>query len=129
MFAQGLLRRACDVFVFYLWQIELLGTKHRARSCNSDPPNEGLSWYLEMLHSVNSDQSARSAKAGFAMYRNRTRLRIREVRLAPCHKLIYYVLGWHGTVNKYKVFVLNSALNEGFCFIFGIIKSDNFSHV
>ena len=56
-----------DIVGLHLWQVELLWTKDRPRSGDTDPANEGLGWDLIVLHRPQANESSCSSKACFAV--------------------------------------------------------------
>lgn len=52
---------AFDVFWFHFRQIELLWSKNRTRTSNTNPSNKWLSWNLIMFHCPKSYQSSSSS--------------------------------------------------------------------
>ena len=54
-------RRALDILMLHLTEVELLGTEHTARSCNSAPSNKSLSRDIKIFHRIDSDQGSCTA--------------------------------------------------------------------
>ena len=59
--------RVTDVFLFDLEQVELLGSKNGTGSRYPDPADKGLSTDLVVLHGIQANQCASSAKTSFAV--------------------------------------------------------------
>jgi hypothetical protein len=55
---QWLHRRVLNVLVLNLSQVKLLGTEDAAWSHDSIPTDESFGWYLEVLHSIDTNQGA-----------------------------------------------------------------------
>jgi hypothetical protein len=54
-------RRALNVLMLHLTEVELLGTEHAAWSRNSAPSDEGLRRDIKVFHRIDSDQGTCAA--------------------------------------------------------------------
>ena len=76
---------------FFLTEEKLLGPEHTARSGDSDPTNELLSWDLVSFHGKETDQGSCAAKASFTMNGDRTWVWGREVSVADVQEIFHYI--------------------------------------
>ena len=114
---------------FVLGQVVLLGSKHRARSGNSDPTYEGLSTDLEVLHAVKTNESSCASQASLAMDSNGTSFRVSEVLLTRSDELIDDFRGRSRTIHENHVIVCNAHAFELCLVILGIVKAYHSCHI
>lgn len=106
-----------------LHHVVLLRAEDGPRSGNSCPPNEGFSWYLIMLHTVQTDEGAGTPEACFTMHCNGACFRIGKVILAGAQKLLDDVGRRSGTVHKYHVIMSDASLLKLSLIILGLVQS------
>ena len=115
--------------VFLLRQVELLWPKDGTWTCYTDPANEWLCIYLEVLHGIEPNEGACAAKACFAVDCNRSRSWLGEMLFTWVHKLVYNGLRRCWSVSEDHIFVINILLQETCPIILGLVQADDFCHV
>ena len=101
-------------------QVLLLRTEDRARPRDSDPANECCGWESEMFHTVETDQSASSTKAGFTVNSD-----CPSFVFSSCQELRYDLVRWRCSVLKLQIKELYSLFNELLFFILSSVEANN----
>ena len=125
----SLLWRVPQVDVLNLWEVELLGTEHGARSGDSDPADKRLRRNLVVLHGIEADEGACASKASLAVDSNRTSIRVREVLLAAGHELVNDCLRWGRAIREDHILVVDSLRQERVAVILGLVQTDHLRHI
>ena len=113
-----------DVVGLHLGQVELLRTKDRSGSSDSNPTDERLSWDLEVLHGPETDQGTGSTKTSFAVNGNSSILGSKVV-LDDVKEASDDVIRRVGAIDEEEIVVADALLDEALLVVLGLIQSDD----
>ena len=94
-----------NIVRLHLWKVELLWPKDGARSSNSNPANEGLSWDLEVLHCPKANECSCSSESSLAMNSNSSMVGLSEMVLNDVEELVDDSVRGSRAIHKEEVVV------------------------
>lgn len=98
----------------------LLRPQYASRSCESNPTYEVGCWKLEVFHSINANQRARSAESSFTVDGECSTFCLRNSQ-----ELGYYAVWRRRSINKVQVGVIDAITSEFEAFVLRFIQSDH----
>ena len=118
-----------NIIWFHLWQIELLWTKDRSWSCDSNPSYKCFCWNLKVLHCPQTNESSSSSKSSFTVNCNSSMIWSSKVVFYNSKEISNNFIRWSRTIDKEKIIMSNSFMFKMLFVVFFFVKSNHSCHI